>query len=378
MVKAVTKTGTLGQLLYRLREWRWPEALQSLLDDSMFVADADIVAALQDTYGPFKCKLSTPDEYSDQLHKGISKLIFFCRNGERTRVKKAKLLYPELEVFSATYDLAGVSVGGGGYFEWEQPKAEEAQKNPVVIIAPPGSDVEYFAETLRRNNVCDAREYVNRTVATWAAEQDDFSLLRFLQGVNKKHGREQLQLILYTDVLEDLMRYTGFSFDRFLWLAKKSSVQVLFFTRRDKSTQSALLAQLDEELGRSYWASGQLAQECINDPELREDTADQFLNWLLRIEARIEQQLAKLKKFKYLTLEETVESPVEVTEAIANYLGRPVDGEVEWPEYARPYKKRPNLVKFANNYRQALIDRLGLRMNEEGSYVSDAELITKN
>ncbi len=378
MAETMTKDGTLENLLYRLQEWRWPEALASLLEDVMLVADADIAAALQKTYGPFRCKVSSPDEYEGQIQKGISKLIFFCKNGERVQVKKARQTFPDVEVFSATYDLAGVSIGGGGYFEWQQPQNGTDKKRPILIIAAPGSDVEYFAETLRRNNVCDAREYVNRTVAALAAEQNDFSLLRYLQGVDRKHGNDQLQLLLYTDVLEDLMKCAGLTFEKFLWLAKKSGAQVLYFTRRDKSAQSALLAQLDEELGRSYWASDHLAQSRINDPDLTVDLADHFLNWLLRSEARIEPQLAKLKKFKYLTLEETVESPVEVTEAIANYIGKLAEGEVEWPEYARLYKKRPNLLKFVEEYRRTLIDRLGLRLNEHGSYVSDAELITKS
>ncbi len=377
MVGTMAKNSTLDTFLYRLEEWRWPEALSALLPDVMLVTDADIGVALQGKYGPLKCLIATPDTYASQMQDNVSKLVFLCRVGERTLVMHAAKTFPHVQVLSATYDLAGVSIGGGGYFEWQLGGKKPAKKDPVLIIATPGSDAEYFAEMLRRNGVCNAREYLNRTAASWAVMQEDFSLVRFLAGINCKHGEDQLQMVLYTDVLQSLMAHAGLSFERLVWLIEASGTQVIYYSRRDKSSQVSLLAQMEGELGRSYWAQGHLAQPRIDDPVPTTQKLDTYLADTLRMEAALEPVLTKLTKFKYLTLEETIESPIEVMEAVAVYLGQSALSDPVWPEYAKPYRKRPNLQASAITYKQVLIDRLGLKVNEHGSFVSDAEFLLK-
>lgn len=375
MTETMAKTSALDTFLYRLEEWRWPEAFSALLPDVMLVMDADVGAALLDKYGPFRCCVASPETYRDQMHVSVSKLVFLSCAGERRLVKQASQAFPKVQVFSATYDLAGVSIGGGGYFEWQHSKPNLAKKDPVLIIATPGSDAEYFAEMLRRNGVCNAREYLNRTAASLAAIQEDFSFVRFLAGINSKHGEDQLQMVLYTDVLQDLMVFAGLSFERLVWLIEASGTKVIYYSRRDKSSQVSLLAQLEAELGRSYWAPDHLAQPRIDDPLPTTQMLDAYLAETLRVEAALEPVLTKLTKFKYLTLEETIESPIEVMEAVAVYLGQPALSDPVWPEYAKPYRKRPNLQESSVAYRQLLIDRLGLKVNEYGSFISDAEFL---
>jgi len=374
----MTANETMQNFIARLEEWRWPEALRALEADVMLVTDANIAAALVAAYGPFKCMVASPETFSASLTPAIHKLVFLCRENERAQVRGARSKYPALQVFSTTYDLAPVSVGGGGFFEWQVADTDPEAHEPLIILATPGSDAEYFNTLLEKNGLGSPREYINRTVACWAGHQSRFEPLRFLRGVNRKYGRKRLQIILYTDVLLSLVENGHLTLKVFASLLKKSRAKVIYFSRRDKSMQATLLSAIGQAKSRSLWpAYAHTPAPTAKHTETDTLGQDGWINTLLYAESLIEPMLTSLDKFKFITLEETVESPQEVLESVAVYLNKALATDIIGTDYFGPYKTAGNIFEAANIYRKILIDRLGLKVNEHGSYVADTDVSEK-
>ncbi|MBV1900932.1 MAG: hypothetical protein KUG56_04590 [Kordiimonadaceae bacterium] len=370
----MAEKSTLDNLIHRLKEWRWPEALCGLLPDVMLVMDEDIAAAIKSAYGPFKCHFSTPHAYTKDLAKlgGITKLVFFCRKQEMAHVKEARQAQKNIAVYSGTYDLAPLSVGGAGYFQWEKPEAAPVVANEtpeaLLVLAAPASDADFLCQTLQRNRMGDPKEFINRTVVAWAQEQGDFQLLRFLQGVVMQQGKKGLDFLLYTDVLLDLVDVTPFTLSRFVRLLERTNTQMVYFTRRDKCTQSALLPLLTHRLARSIWtmpadAMANLAGQAPTPEDMHTATYQ-----LLKQEVQVETALEGYGSYKSVTLEEVAESPSEVLDVLAVYLDRNAPAQVDWVDFSEGYKGLPKILSASNSHKEALKGQLGLYMNEHGSY----------
>ena len=390
-------------LIWRFREMGWPGFFRRFTEKDLLVVDSDILETYRANYQPLACKTCSPNTVAQHLKKPFLKelrrIFVFTRYAEQALVRQIDSLTPaRIRTISMTYDVGPISAerpvrvpsknkrvpkGTGNQGTGNKGTGNQDAGNqdtpvpPTLILCTPGSDASYLAQVMECAALGSPKEYIGRFWGQWVQQAKPFQLQRFLSQLQKHTHSEQggLQVILYLDVLLALMHSTPLTLEHLVKMIERSGTRVIYLNRRDKLFQTGLVAALSRTAFRSVWDVPATAKKQFAGAKMGFDRSYAITQDLLRAEASLETMLSDIPHVKMITTEELAASPAEVAVALGHYLEQPVAKKINFPSYAAPYKKLPALLNRSFEFRRELIDRLGLHVNEHGSWTTDSDRI---
>lgn len=366
--------------------WGWPDYFHSLSATDLLVMDAASLEAFTLRYGAPPCQTGTPETAFGVASETRGAIAVLCEARERQLVKRLRMAYPGRVVISCSYELASVS-GGGDLPRPEAirtglPQATAFSNPPIIIVSSPYSDAEHFLVHLERNSMASAREVICPTLLSLALSRADFDFRRYIIHVFAKNlidGRVEIHI--QTDVLVGLID-AGFLeiTDIAGWLGE-TDARVIYFLRRDKVIQCLLADALEPLELRSVWGMHSGAREVLlsRDRPTHSEVMRAFskrLHTVLKHETNIEDFLAnEVETFRSYTLEELVESPINVLKSVAIFLGHRLTNTIHVPDYGAAYRGLGGIAGDIDRVRMDYIRTLGLQRNAVGSLVSATDIL---
>jgi hypothetical protein len=395
----MTGTDAHIALVEAMAAWGWPGYFRSLPQDALLVFDADLRAAFDARYGTPPCHVATPQKAEQAAVRHGGPVLLLCRQGERRLTARLRRAYPDRAVISCTYDLAplgaskptasglspseqspsGLPTSGlpvPGAIQPGQIKVPDTGAVALVVLSTPYSDAEYLGGMLSENGLGTPRELFGPAVTSLALYQTDFEPTRFLFHALAAEAKDnRIALHLQSDVLLPLVDAGVLSWTQVAGWLRRADAPVLYFSRRDKMVQCCIAAALDAAGVRSAWAMDRAARAGgVPSP-----SAGALQNWLYSLliqEDALEAFLEKAEpEFRSVTLEELVESPVEVLKSLAIFLGGKLRRDLTIAKYGVAYAGLDGIAGEAAAFRERLISDLGLVRNQAGSLVSRTDAL---
>ncbi len=366
--------------------WGWPDYFHSLSAADLLVMDAASLEAFTVRYGAPLCQTALPETAFVAASESSGVIAVLCEAKERQLVRRLRMAFPGRVVISCSYELASVS-GGGELPRPEEihtglPQATVFSSPPIVIVSSPYSDAELFLVHLARNGMASAREVICPTLLSLALSRADFDFRRYIIHLfAKKLVGGRVEIHIQTDVLVGLID-AGIleTADVATWLGE-TDARVIYFSRRDKVIQ-CLVAEVLEPLGlRSVWGmnSGARAVLLSRGQPPHSELMRAFikrLHTLLQQECTIEAFLAEeVETFRSCTLEELVESPINVLKSMAIFVGQRLTGTIHVPDYGAAYQGLGGIAGDIDKVREDYMCTLGLKRNAAGSLVSATDML---
>ncbi|NVJ97137.1 MAG: hypothetical protein HWE25_03235 [Alphaproteobacteria bacterium] len=362
-----------------MRRWSWPNLLRDLQATDLLVIDADLLKVIVKEFGALACKTTGASDAANTIDSDVNRVFVFLGKGEWQLVKQLRAGFPDMAVYSLTYDLAPRSILESPKLTGEPRPGMPVDRPPVLLLSTPYSDAEYLAEILRRNGFADPREYLDRSLATLLERHDRFQVIRYFAEAERWGRRAGVfDLHLQADVLSMVFAKSRADWGTLAEWIKAAGAQVIYFSRRDKIAQTGVGAVLGGSVFRSVFETNAEQRKALT-PDIHSfaDTHHQLQSTLLQ-EAELEEFLTEeVEDFRSVTLEELVEQPVAVMRGITMFLGRQMPRSFQMPDYRQPYLDMPEVLQEAANFRRQLIDRLGLHVNAAGSFVSQTDAMLK-
>lgn len=368
------------RFMRHIMAWSWPFFFRQLQAKDLLVIDRDIRNAFEDKFDTLKCRTASPENAFAAIDQDVKRMFVLCREGEWRLVKAFKAKYPRRPVYSCTYQVAPRSLFGKPVMARKNEVDETPLRRPLVLISTPYSDAEYLAQILELNGLASPKEYLDRTLATWLGQMEGFQLSRYFNEVQNLHQADGVfDLHLQTDVLATLLDRSNAGWHSLTKWLKRNDAQIIYFTRRDKMAQTGFGAVLDRTRFRSVWRMSEMERKGFRPKRVTSfAAANEWLQQTINQEAELETYLGKtFDNFRMVTLEELVESPVEVLKSLTISMGERAPDGFKVPNYQAPYHDLPNLWDSAVKFRHELIDRLGLHVNAAGSMVTYTDSIVK-
>lgn len=372
-------------LLESLKAWGWSTVIKQLSASDLFVADEDIANSLKTEAGTSECQFASPSVHEKKLPGSFKRVIFLCRSKEYSFVRKARKRWPALEIYSGTYDIApvGISLQHGVRLDRvleriKTPSALGSEQSPVITFTLRGSDVGYLGRLMKNSGLPVPTLHFDHSAVQWAAAQSDFQLLRYVNQVMRSDTSARFSTYIEGDVLKALMEAVGLTPEKLGKMVLDADAKVIYFSRRDKSLQAVTLAALKETAFSSLWDMSRKEARLLSVSDWSFDRLYVLAQNLVLEEAELEEVLTELSEFKMMTLEELIESPVEVLEAMALYLQGKAGKNIQIPDFYGRYRDVEGLSDQANGLRDDIAGRFCLTKNDSGSYVSEAEVFSEH
>ncbi len=366
--------------------WGWPDYFHSLSASDLLVMDAPSLEAFTVLYGAPACQTATPETAQHTASAATGAIVVLCEAKEWQLVRRLRLAHPGQTVISCSYELATVSGVG------DLPRPEDIRtglpsptvftKPPIVIVSSPYSDAEHFLDHLARNGLASARELICPTLLSLALSRADFNFRRYIIHLFSKNlvdGR--IAIHIQTDVLIGLIDAGILEFtDIADWLGETES-RILYFSRRDKIVQCLVAEALEPHQCRSVWGMHSGTREALQSRASLPHGAvmEAFvkrLHTVLKQENSVEAFLAdEIETFRSYTLEELVESPINVLKSVAIFLGHRLTNTIHVPNYDAAYRGLGGIAGDIDKVREEYTRTLGLQRNAEGSLVSATDLL---
>lgn len=334
----------------------WPLAALGICDADVLVADPALMEMLTSLKGERKTQIIEPAEFDPKGLDGAARVFVMLLKGELAYVRGLQKQHPKQAVISVSYgpkgstvDLASIAAQG---------------MELTAVISSPCSGADYLERIIEANKMATVALSLTPAETLWATCQHDFDLVRSLAGkVHGKQGHVVAQIGL--DLVDHLRSKGLLPFRKFKSVALAVDAQVISMTRRNRADQVALMYKQ-----RQAQMSG-----AADLPEPDAQTLMPFALELIAAEARYEILFAKLPSFRSITFEELSESPVEVVKMLSSFFGQKSLKKVSVVDPAAAQLHVAWKDSFRAQYKQAMVNFLGLSKNKHGSYQTKTEQI---
>ena len=364
--------------LKAFRSLRLPALFNRLKEKDILVMDGDVYSALVAETGPLNCVHVTPEQARKKLPPHLRRVVVFTLDHEAQLVNELKATYKRRVIFSITYDAALVSSVGMPRLRLQKTEQIDAP-TPTVFISSPGSDAEYLSQVLDMNGLVKPQEYVGKFFLHILPHVKGFLMMRLLQNLLANFADAGPVILLQTDVIDALNMAMPRFYRKLRLLLRRNEVPVVYFIRRDKMFQASLMCLFEKRRPRSVWAMTDFEKQQFKPQAIPFGAAHQAMQTIITQESDIETILDQYTPMKMLTVEELVDNPKEVVQALAAFLNRRIPARVKTPDYGMHYRQIEGLVETALGFRRELIDRLGLHVNSAGSFATQTDdILRKN
>lgn len=240
-----------------------------------------------------------------------------------------------------------------------------AYKQPVILLATPGSDSDYLAALMTQAGLPCPVEYFGKPIVGISKSASHFMPARYFHGVQKTLGDTQadFSVLLHTDVVAALVSNTRLSAERLKKWLHTSGAKIIYLRREDKLFQAGLSALLQHRPFRSIWSI--LPNQRKLFPGYQQANfleGMQALGQINREEQLVEDLLSRHTNTITLSTEEFTSDPMQQLGRIAEFLDGKMDPAISIQPggYQEEYAAFPDLFDRIVEFRRQYIDRLGL------------------
>ena len=347
------------------REQGWHKVFEALGSETLFVTDDAIKASMTNVYGPLRCQCITPDTLLEaDVPQDVTRIIFLCRRYEWQLTQAARKAELAPVVISMTYDVAPLGVLENGIlpqFDFSG-TAGLAKQNLCshLVVSLPGSDVDYLGLLLAQNDFRPLRPVASSAIKLWVSYCDDFRPIRFLiRALSSVDQAGQFPTLDMT-FLYQITRIQDGLLKRLIERLNIQETKVLYFVARDKVRQACLLQVVKGQPFSSLWDRSEKTIASLQLAETDISACYAEVSRLLEVEVEMEEALQSLDRFKYITLEELVDAPVPVLQALGIHFGVNIGRKVRGITWRSRYLALPGFVAQVEEFRQELVTRLDL------------------
>jgi hypothetical protein len=385
LIETVEPERQLKRLLHSLRFWSWGRLLEKAGAKACLVSDADFIDLMKKEVKDLKTPYILKEEAFDEIKRaGYTSIIVLVKNNEAQFVKALRAEFSDADIYSTLYDIIPSKM----FHPFELPDLKiqdtpvnlnEAFRNTTLVISSPGSDCEYFLQSLLDNGFGRAPHIFNKPFKNMIEYSDHFDIARFLKSAQAYQNPEGHTFIyLQSDVLNQMLFRSNFSFKQLRKQIIKSGMKVIYFYRRDKLAQTAIQALMEDRYMRSIWhmPPPQKDSFCKNR-KVSNEIAWRTMLETMDTEARLENFFKNLPKLKMVTLEEFRDAPENVVKNLAQFLETAPPETIKINAYTEPYEEITNLVERITDFKRTMIDRMGLHVNTKGSLDTENEAFLK-
>ncbi|MFC3051694.1 hypothetical protein [Kordiimonas pumila] len=364
-------------LISELESWGLFNAFAMLKNTDLLVTDPDIKQALLAGSHSGQAILSSPDSFRHEISGTVKRVFFFCRSREHALKRETAAVWPKLKVYSVTYDLAVAGFHPENGFCYPSEAPAKHKKEPIVLFSLKGGDGGYLIRLMRNARMPLPVCKLDRRLATWALSQRDFQLSRLLIEFQRYAAEKRFFLHVESDVLAMFYDANESFTARAQKLLLESEAKILYLTRRDKCLQVALATALPPEYS-CLWDMLRKDVRLLAATDISISKAMADIQHLVLEEAIIEAVVSNELTGRMITVEELAESPHEVMQSLAQFLGVRVPGnKLEIPDFYGRYKDVKGLHDIAAKIKGYIITQLGLVKNKDGSFENPIDSLTR-
>lgn len=349
----ISKDAGLRQATLRrlFNEHRWPFEARGIQPEDTLVTCAETAEVLAGVGLPGLPKVLTEEQVVGAELAG--RVFVLLPKGERAFVRQLKREQPKASVFSATYgeeggmlQLADLLEAGGEY---------------VGLFHTEQAGFRYLAASMAANGLGEPVEAWSVAEELWAGIAEDYSPLRAAAAKLAGH-RGVTVLRMRLETLDEFCDQGRMNYGDLKRIMDRLDAPAVYLSRRHKIEQALLCLDGKEGGGQNSY-----------------DALRPILFRLLGIEARAEQMLSALRSTRMVTVEELLDSPVEVVKALAPFMGMGSPRKVTVVDPRDEFKQKKRLEPRAREVAAAISVSLGIEKNAKGSFVSISErLLEKN
>ena len=385
LIETVEPEKQLKKLLHSLRFWSWGRLLEQAGPKACLVSDEDFINLMKKEVKDLKTPYVLRENAFDEIKQnGYASIIVLVKNNEAQFVKALRSEFPDADVYSTLYDIIPCKMFHP--FELPDLKTQATQadlsetfKNTTLIISSPGSDCEYFLQSLVDNGFGKAPNLFNKPFKNLIAYSDHFEIARFLKSAQTYQNSEGHTFIyLQSDVLNQMLFRSNFSFKQLRKHVSDAGMKVIYFHRRDKLAQTAIQSLMEDRYMRSIWHMPAPQKDSFcKTRKVNNEIAWRTMLETMDTEARLENFLKNLSDVKMITLEEFRDAPENVIKSLAQFLGTAPPEMIKVNPYTQPYEEITNLVERITEFKRTMVDRMGLHLNTKGSLDTENEAFFK-
>lgn len=337
----------------------------------LLVVDAEILAQIVAITGPLACRVMDPVKAAGKPRQtSVETILVFTLDGEWKLTRLLARENPKCRVVSAQYHFAPVSLNKPVRLPVVAETADynEQGNRPVVMISTPGSDAEYVAKLMAENGLSEPREYLGKPFLTILKHLNRFMPLKYVRMTERLNqaailgeGNRRLALLIQSDIITELSKTNSLSNRRLFWLLEKSGAKVIFVCRRDKLSRAGIVALMENRPLRSIWTMAVAQRKNFpGKQKLPTLMAMEKIEELGAAEAVLAKALKDLPHSHTVFLEDIVSRPEETLKSIARFIGEELPQDLEKIPYAAEYGPNTQLGALLVEFKQEMIDRLGL------------------
>lgn len=364
---SIEEKGLIKEFVRLCRRLYWHAAFRALGDESLLVIDPELKTAFEASFGKFQCRVIAPDAVG-KLPKGIERAFFLCRVNEWSKVRTAKVCWPEITVQSISYDIAPLGVLEGREFPAvvEAPPHEGTDAKAImpvprnILVSSPGTDSEYLRVMLEKNGVPSVTPFAGAMLVPWVLLSDDFKLVRFASKALRYALLRGGAVYLDLKILQVLLRQTTLKRDRFFGWVNGGGGHMLYFITRDKARQMAVNKLLADADYASLWDRAGARVKELPDQRFDMAAALALLPSQLGLEGRLEKSLQNIDEFKVVSLEDLAVAPHEVLQAISQFWALNLPRNRQIIDWRKRYLLLPEFVAQLSELRGLLVTMYGL------------------
>jgi hypothetical protein len=374
------------KLLQSLRFWSWGRLLKIADNNACFISEYDFIDLMKKEIDGLKIPcIERGDAIASIKKNGYKCAIVLVKKDEAKLVKSIRSQFPDMEVYSTLYDI----IPGNPRHPFNLPDIQlnykekpllETFKNTTLVISSPESDCEYFLQSLEENGFGKAPHIFNKPFKNMIEYSGHFQVSRFLKSAQLyQECDEHMFIHLQSDVLNQMLFRSNFSYKQFRKFIGKAGIKVIYFCRRDKLAQTAIQALMSNRNMRSIWhmPPQQKATFC-NNRKVNNELAWRSMLENMDTEARLESFFNKLPTVKMITLEEFRDANETVMANLARFLEVKAPETIKTISYDTPYEEITGLVERITEFKRSMIDRMGLHINSKGSLSTENEAYFKD
>ncbi|UTW56398.1 hypothetical protein [Kordiimonas sp. SCSIO 12610] len=390
LIETVEPAKQSKKLLQSLRFWSWGRLLERAGANACFVSENDFIGLMKREIKDLKIPyIERSDAFDEIKEKGFDCIIVLVKKDEARFVRELRKQFPDAKVYSTLYDIIPsklwhpFELPADIKTDYTETPIADTFKKITLVVSSPGSDCEYFLKTLEDNGFGKAPHIFNKPFRHTIEYTEHFQIARFLKAVQTYHdqitnGGENSFIHLQTDVLNQILFRSRFTFKQFYNHILKAGINVIYFYRRDKIAQTAVQALMEDHHMRSIWHMPPHQKNIFSkNRKVNNETAWRTMLEIMDTEARVELFFRDNPTVKMVTLEEFRDAPENVLKGLAQFLETQMPKKITIPSYNTPYEEITNLPERITDFKRTMIDRLGLHVNETGSLVTENEAYLK-
>lgn len=371
----------LDDMIRLAHGWRFAAVLKNRLNEGgALITRRDIHEVIQTRLGGAQFPFKPLAQVRENGLGDISHALVLMPRGEHAMVRDLRAKHPDRPIVSVQYEMAPLIVQQDFRMQMKgTPKPATHKSFPFILLSTPGADSGYVASLLAGAGYPNAIELLTPAhvaAANWAR---DFSPARVLGSARRwrKSTHPPMALHIQADVLFGLIDAGVLDSEMVhKWLVAQET-PILYVSRRDKLFQTGLYRAMYGRAFRSF-----LDAPPKRPPELKTvegpTGAFETIAQLSAMEERMEAWLKPVEgQVKMFLFEDALEEPGRLLEELALSLGKPKLPEGKVPSYLEKLAERAWLLDEARALRRNLIDRLGLRINAEGSAETETDRIIR-